>query len=757
MTRAAYFALYAVVLFAGYAGWLLFGSAGEWTNKVLINVVSVLVVAVAAVICGLAARSAQGRARTAWAVLGVGLIGATVGETLWAYDKLVLKHDVFPGPADAAYLMFPVGMCVALLLFPAARSRQWQGRLVLDGLVMAGSLLIVSWLTVMEPIYHAETGHGLKLYASLAYPVLNMMTLTVAAVVLARSAGGPRIVLGLLTLGLAAMTLAESAFAYISVDNAFSGRGHYLLDIFWTAGILLITVAAAKGSEVEFGEQSAAEQLPGWVSVWLPFAPLMLAGLALAAEQPALVRPGPVIPVGVALLIAVLLRQHFAVSEDRRLLSTVSALSLRDPLTGLANRVLFHDRLNHAMQLRARDGQTVSVLAIDLDDFKLVNDTMGHAAGDELLVVVADRLRAAVRAGDTVSRFGGDEFGVIIEGPTDAAESVAQRILTTFDAPLVIDGREILVRPSVGLATALAGGPSDEAVEDLLKRADMAMYVAKRSSAHGGQSRLSRSPENLPSDNGLLVELRDAVSLRELTLVYQPKFNLKTSELAGVEALVRWPRSNGELLGPDEFLPLVRRHGLIGPVTEFVLTRALDDAASWHAAGAEVPVAINLFPPSLAAPTLPEQISRELIERGLSPSVLTIEITEDMVLDNTARTRDVLSDLRRRGIRVAIDDFGSGYSALSYLRDLPVDQVKLDRSFIEPIAHDPRAAEVVRAVIEVARVLRLTTVAEGAENLETVDCLRNFGCDYVQGYYYGPPLTAQQVLELADSVRAESQ
>lgn len=483
MPRSAYVVVYAVGLFVAYASWLLFGSADEWTVKVVINAVSVLVVAVAAMICALAARAVEGRAKAAWLVLMVGFIGATVGESIWAYNKLWLKHNTFPGPADAAYLMFPLSMCVALLLFPATRSRQSQSRLVLDGLVMAGSLLIVSWLAVMEHIYEADSGGGLKLYMSLAYPVANMATLTVAAVVLARSVGKQRMVLALVTLGLACMTLAESAFAYISVDSAFNGHGHYLLDIFWTAGILLITVAAAKGAGQPFTDQ-AGDEMPGWVSVWLPFAPLMLAGLALAAELPDVARSGPVVPVGVALLVAVLLRQHMAVSDDRRLLATVAAQSLHDPLTGLPNRVLFRDRLTHAMQQHTPE---LSVLAVDLDDFKLVNDTLGHAAGDELLIAVATRLRRAVGAGDTVCRLGGDEFGIIIEGPT--AEPIARRVVEAFDAPFVIDGRELLIRPSVGLAVAGEAGPdSDREVDELLKRADVAMYAAKRSRAVGERS-----------------------------------------------------------------------------------------------------------------------------------------------------------------------------------------------------------------------------------------------------------------------------
>jgi EAL domain-containing protein (putative c-di-GMP-specific phosphodiesterase class I) len=231
-------------------------------------------------------------------------------------------------------------------------------------------------------------------------------------------------------------------------------------------------------------------------------------------------------------------------------------------------------------------------------------------------------------------------------------------------------------------------------------------------------------------------------------LVYQPKFALRTDEIVGVEALVRWPHPERGLLAPDQFLPLVRQYGLMRSVTEHVLNKALDDAANWHSKGVGVPVAVNLFAPSLSDLRLPAWIMRALADRGLGSNALTVEITEDILLDNIDRTLSVLNKLRENGIRVSIDDFGSGYSALWYLRDLPIDEVKLDKDFIAPILVDRRAAAIVRAVIDLAHELGVTTVAEGVENAETVARLREYGCEMAQGYYCSPPLAAEAAGEL---------
>lgn len=752
--KTSHVAVTAAVVLVSFAAWLFGGWTEGMARKAIDDLVIVGVSLAALIFSITAARAAQGRLRAAWWALVIGLVSWNIGQLIWTYTELVVREVPFPSVADGFFLAFPVAACVALLFFWNRHRRRLRGLILLDGLIVAGSLFIVSWCLVMADLFETGRATRLEFLLSFAYPVSDLVVVTIAAVVLVSAHANQRPVMTLITLGLISMSVADSGYAFLSAQREYaSGDG---IDIFWVAGLLMLTLAAAVGRTMP-EEDAVEDELPGWASVWLPYAPLMVAAGILALNPPDWTRP--MVGVGILLVLLVLARQFLAVSEDRRLLAAVSEQSLHDPLTGLANRVLFQDRLHHAMQLRTRDDQSLSVLAIDLDHFKVVNDTLGHAAGDELLIAVANRLRDAVRTGDTVARLGGDEFGVILEGPADTAEPIARRVVSAFDAPFTVDGREVVIQPSVGLAFAETDDPqSGRKVADLLKRADLAMYAAKRARARGERSRLWSCSSEIPTESDptsgaeaaqLLDELRHAIDRSELTLVYQPKFSLKTSAVVGVEALLRWPRREGGLLGPDEFLPLVRRHGLIGRVTDFVLARALDDAARWSAAGAELPVAINLFPPSLGTPNLPERIGRELSERGLSPSALTVEITEDMVLDNIAHTRGVLSDLRARGIRVAIDDFGSGYSALSYLRDLPVDEVKLDKDFVAPIADDPRAAAVACAVIDISHVLCLTTVAEGVENVETVNRLRELGCDYVQGYFYSPPLTAEQVLQLA--------
>ena len=763
MPKASHLAAAAGVVFLSFVAWIV-SDVSLGASRAAIDDIVLLVLAVpAAVFSAIAARSAQGRLRMAWVAMAIGVAAWAIGEAIWTHYELVLGEVPFPSVADGFFLLFPVGACVALLLFPSEYAGPFRGRVFLDGLIVAGSLFLVSWVTILGPIYAAEATDRLLFVVSLAYPVSDVVVLTLAAVVLVRSGPEHRLTLTLLTVGLACIALSDSLFSYLSSKNEYASGD--VIDIGWAAGLLLIAVAAAASRQTTH-ENSEAPELPGWASIWLPYAPLLLAGIVAAAKPPALLQSQPVEVIAGLLVLAVLARQFLAVKENRQLLATVAEQALRDPLTGLANRALFNERLHQGMERRERDGITVGVVAVDLNDFKLVNDTLGHPVGDDLLVGVASRLVNSVRPGDTVARLGGDEFSIVVEGSPDAPHLIAHRVVESFEQPFLVGEHELLMRPSLGLATAEPEEP-DLSAEELLRRADLAMYMAKRGRTRGVQTYNSEMqlgadsieaemfsrPPNSPEIGGvaairLLGDLRHAIANSELSLVYQPKFEMATGRIVGAEALLRWPRADGRVLTPEEFLPLVRRHGLIASVTERVLNQALDDALSWQAASFRLPVAVNLFAPSLANLGVPAQIEAALSDRGLDPTVLTVEITEDLFLDDMERTRTVLERLRHSGIRIAIDDFGSGYSALSYLRDLPIDEVKLDSSFIAPVLVDERAAAVVRSVVDLCHTLNLTTVVEGVEDAETSARLREYGCDVGQGYYFSPPVTSAELVEL---------
>jgi diguanylate cyclase (GGDEF)-like protein len=491
---------------------------------------------------------------------------------------------------------------------------------------------------------------------------------------------------------------------------------------------------------------------------WLPYVPVPLA-VYLGARELFAGASIPILVAGLVLIFIALVRQIVLIDENRQLLATVAEMALRDPLTDLANRALFNDRLAHAIELRGRTGAPVGVLVADLDDFKLVNDSLGHPVGDELLRSVGDRIQSVVRPGDTVARLGGDEFAILVEDAPAVAERIADRVVRAMGEPFVVDGRSVDMRLSIGLATAT--GDADVSGEELFTRADLAMYSAKR--AHVGSRsftpdmRQDATELNLPSQQErtgcrsgvarleFLGDLRRAVDDGELDLVYQPKVSLSTWSAVGVEALIRWPHPQFGLLEPADFLPPARENGLMEALTDFVVDRALADAAGWRTAGVNMPVAVNLSAPSLNDEALPERVLSMLARHGLPPATLTVEITEDALVSSVALARTIIDELRDFGVRVAIDDFGSGYAAMTYLHELPVDELKLDRQFVKPILHDERAASIVMSVVRLANEFGLACVAEGVEDRATAELLKSYGCGYAQGHYFSRPVSAQAI------------
>nr|WP_200845973.1 bifunctional diguanylate cyclase/phosphodiesterase [Mycolicibacterium vanbaalenii] len=742
---------------------LAVGDGAPWTP--VVSDFAALGLSSYATVCAyLAARSAGGHSRAAWITMAAALGAWAIGDLIWALSEYVLHTNSFPSPADFFYLLFPVLAALAMAQF--AGRHQSRPRIVLDGATVALCLFLLAWILALKDVYETYRDDGVALGLALVYPAADVVAVSVAIAVTVRADARQRVMLYLLAGALGLGLVTDSAFAYLVANNHYvSGT---LIDIGWAAVLVMIAAAARLSGKARPPTSVTTVSVPSNSSLWLPYVPLLLAGTV----GPAIVMTGLERVIVPFIVVTVCARQMVTAWENRRLLVAVAEQALKDPLTGLANQTLFNDRLAHAMMLRLRDNRSVAVVSLDLDDFKLVNDSLGHPTADSLLVHAGQRITECVRPGDTVARVGGDEFSVLLESEVDDSHLLAQQMIEAFNKPFVVDGQNLLMRPSVGVAVAPADEP-DLAPDALIKRADIAMYTAKRSRSSrvhtftadmamidpAALSWAGDDAVHTPGEGAaqvrLLGELRRAVDTGRLNVLYQPKYSLSTGRVVGVEALLRWPHPELGTLRPDAFMSLVRQHGLMRPVTDLVLDRVLDDAARWIADGAQMPVAVNLFAPFLHDTRLPGVLRNGMLRRGLAAELLTVEITEDLVLTELNVVTTVLRQLRQEGIRVAIDDFGSGYSALSYLRDLTVDEIKMDRRFIASVTTDSRAAAVVRAVIELAHALDSTVVAEGIEDAVTAAWLREQGCDIGQGFYFGKPIDAAGVPDLI-TVAAQS-
>ena len=724
----------------------------------------------AALACFLTGRRRSGRDRWVWTLLGGSALSWGSGQLVWFWYETVLAQEPFPSLADVGYLAAVPLAIVGLLAMPtAAQTVAGRIRAVIDGLMIATSLLLTSWVLVLGPLVREGGETVLAQAISLAYPAGDVVLVTIVVYVLLRArrtadtqSAHP---LTLISAALLCFAIGDFGFSYLQLIGAYASGS--IIDAGWFTGYALLLLAARKPAVAASPERDEDEgsQPLGLV---LPYAAVALALLTYSAgmlfdsfELDAVtswLRSGIIALLVVRQILTMrenlwLTRHLEARVAERTAELRASQLQLtheasHDSLTGLANRALFKARVEHALLRTAGRPNSVAVLFLDLDGFKEVNDSLGHAVGDELLTEVGRRLRDCVRPEDTVARLGGDEFAVLVERDvtTEGAIAVAERIVADLSQRVRVSARRQPVRASVGIALARAG----EGADQLLRNADLAMYRAKARGDGGHELYDPLMHIELVERLELEADLRRAVDAGELVLHYQPTVALTTGDIVGTEALVRWRHPTRGLIPPGEFIPIAEATGLIRPLGAWVLREACRQAAQWNE-GRETPLSISV---NLSArqikqgPELLHEVARALQMSGLSSDRLILEVTETVLMDHAEETLALLMQLKELGVRLALDDFGTGYSSLSYLQRFPFDVIKIDRSFVERLSGPARELQLVRMIISLGRGLQMETVAEGISDPAQFLALRRTGCELGQGFYFHRPAPAATITEL---------
>lgn len=690
-----------------------------------------------------------------WRILSIAMAIYTAGMFV---DVAALGLDRFLtvplAPAGEAVL-YPIAggiTIVALSLFPtAAQARVERVKIGLDvAIVLFGSATFV-WYFLASPRWEPVDGWQ-KLAEGLVLPALTLVSgFAVLRIVMA---GANVIGRSTVVCLIAASTLEALAILIKDPMATSSGR---------VAGSLQILGLATCVVGVQLERRTTPRPVRAWSGWRRPLA--VLPYLALTANVVLLLSVIDAhldyrrwfVALGVlAVCVVVVARQLASLWDHARLLSANWRLTnqlrhqaYHDQLTGLANRALFTDRVSEALA-HAREARTgVGVLFIDLDDFKFVNDSLGHQAGDELLASVADRLSGVVSDSDTLGRLGGDEFAVLVENTRiPDISATAQRVIEALDDPFWISGKPVRAEASVGVAIA-ADGEGDTA--DLLRDADVAMYEAKGGDKGGWRVFEPVMLTRLLHRHQMRASLVQAIERDEFIVHYQPIVNLIDGSVHGAEALVRWQHPDGRIVPPGQFITIAEETGLIAEIDQLVLRRACDQAARWQrelSDGAEFSLHVNVSARELHRPDLVTDVDRVLRESGLRADLLTLEITESGLGQNHEAAIQRLNGLTQLGVHLAIDDFGTGYSSLAYLRRMPVDVLKIDKTFTDELLVGTGSAPLARAVVVLANTLNMQTVAEGIEEPVQARRLLDLGCQLGQGFHFGRPLTAAQMHDL---------
>lgn len=668
--------------------------------------------------------------RLAWAAITLSLVLFTAGTVLYTTIVQFWNPVPYPSIADAFWLLFyPVAYTGVGLLIRASAPRG-SGTIWLDGIIAALGVAALASVLVIVHISDGSRGSFATVATNLAYPVGDLVLIMMLVVVFVMRGWQPGAPWWTLGAGFGIFALADTVYVLRVTSGTYvTGTP---LDSLWLIGTFLIAIAAWQQGDLRC--DPAGRQQPAVVPALFLLSSLSIVAVDAVWET--------LLPLGVVLAVLTLLvaiarlghayRQLHVLAETRREART-------DELTGLANRRLFYETLQGCI----KDGSgsaKLAVIMVDLDRFKEINDSLGHQAGDDVLRQLAPRLSPVVGTAGTLARLGGDEFGVIVAPLASVADAtgLADRIGEALGRPLPIAGMSLQIDASIGIAVCPKHGTTAEV---LLQKADVAMYEAKRN---------HRCWELYASDRDihtrqrfeLLADLPAALTRGELVLHYQPKLDLATGTVPGLEALVRWQHPVHGLLFPDRFIGLAEHTGLIDILTMTILDQALTQQAQWSHGGLDLDIAVNVSATSLRDGGLSDKIAALLLRRGVPPSRLTIEITESSLMADPDLAIRLLGRLKQLGVRISVDDYGTGFASLAYLRELPVDELKLDQSFLIGVPGNAKALSIVRSTIELAHALGLQIVTEGVETQDTLELVTALGCDAAQGYFIGRPASA---------------
>ncbi len=675
--------------------------------------------------------------RRAWLLLGAGPLAYSMGDFYYYAVLEGSAHVAYPSLADAAWIATYPLLNVGLVLLVRAQLGRVRTSLWLDGLTSGTGAAALAGAVFLRPVLELTGGRLPVVLTNLAYPVGDLALLTVLILVFNLHGWRPGRSWWLIGFAPAVLLVVDTVYLLQLSSGTYVDGG--LLDLGWPIAFAGLGLAAwtRPPDAVAPREGLASLAVPATLSV-------LCTGLLFWGAINTL--PVVVAVLGLAAVLLASVRLLVALVETRRLVE--ARLQARtDELTGLPNRRLLLEELDTRL---GAPSPTLTLMIVDLDRFKQVNDSLGHSVGDTLLRIIGSRLLEHVRSDAVfVARLGGDEFAVLLQGDdVAAAQRVGQLVRDVIAEPVILSGLALGIDASIGISFAPAHGST---VAALMSRADAAMYVAKNART-GVEAYLAVRDEGGIDQLALLAELRTALTARELELHYQLVHRVSDREVISAEALIRWQHPTRGPLAPASFLPLAIEAGLSRALTDEVLRMATAQAAAWLAAGTPLPVAVNLTGADLADLHLVERVGGACARVGLPPSLLRLEVTESVTAAVAHAAYATLSGLRAAGHELLLDDFGTGFSSLSFLRDLPLDEVKLDRSFLVDL-HEPSALAMVAATIELAHRIGLTIVAEGVETQDVLDTLRGLGCDSVQGFLLHRPAPGHEVTDTLLVVR----